>query len=226
MVDEKTVNCEHVWRKISDYLEGEVDAALRASMEQHFSTCKRCASVLAGTRNVIQLYGDERMMEVPAGYSQRLENWLDQQLKEPRLKSASGKMPAWMPSAREPRWSSWSAWLMPVAAMALFVGALAIVDQLTFHEPPKSKLAEPGHNIPPDMLVVVSGGSKLFHVAGCSFIHDKATERTITAKEAIQDGYTPCPRCMRKYLTTGVIGALDEDEANPGGAEEASTTRR
>ncbi|MGA7046159.1 MAG: zf-HC2 domain-containing protein, partial [Candidatus Sulfotelmatobacter sp.] len=133
------VNCEQVWREISNYVDGDVDAALRSTMDEHFRTCKRCASVLAGTRNVVQLYGDERMLEVPAGFSRRLEKRL--------AKNAAVKGSGW---------SSWSAWLVPLAAIALFTGALSLVDTLTFKHPAKSILAEPGHNIPPDMLVVVS----------------------------------------------------------------------
>jgi anti-sigma factor RsiW len=48
-------NCEEVWREISNYVDGDVDAGLRASMEEHFKTCARCSSVLAGTRNVVAL---------------------------------------------------------------------------------------------------------------------------------------------------------------------------
>jgi methylphosphotriester-DNA--protein-cysteine methyltransferase len=70
------------------------------------------------------------------------------------------------------------------------------------------------------MLVVVSDGSKVFHVAGCPFIHDKATERTITAKQAMQDGYVPCSRCLRQYLKTGLVGPHDEDDANAEADEE------
>ena len=55
MVNLQTVNCEHVWREISNYIEGEVDAGLQAAMDEHFRTCKKCASVLAGTQNVIRL---------------------------------------------------------------------------------------------------------------------------------------------------------------------------
>ena len=183
------VNCEQVWREVSNYVDGDVDAALRSSMDEHFRTCKRCASVLAGTRNVVQLYGDERILEVPAGFSGRLEQRLSQNA------AVSGSP-----------WSSWSAWLVPVAAIALFTGTLALMDQLTFKNPAKSILAEPGHDIPPDMPVVVSDGSKVFHVAGCRFIHDKATERTITAKQAMNDGYVPCSRCLRQYLKTGLTG--------------------
>jgi hypothetical protein len=55
--NQRMLHCEQVWREISNYVDGDVDAALRSSMEEHFRTCQRCASVLAGTRNVIQLYG-------------------------------------------------------------------------------------------------------------------------------------------------------------------------
>jgi len=203
VVNQKMLNCEQVWREISNYVDGDVDAALRSTMEEHFRTCKRCTSVLAGTRNVVQLYGDERMLEVPAGFSRRLEKLL--------AKNAAVKGIGW---------SSWSAWLVPVAALALIAGGLKLTNTFTFKHPPKSMLAEPGHNIPPDMLVVVSSGSKVFHVAGCPFIHDKATERTITAKEAMQDGYVPCSRCLRQYLKTSLTGQPEDDSASEKAEEE------
>jgi hypothetical protein len=197
VANQKMLNCEQVWREISNYLDRDVDAALGASMDEHFRTCQRCASVLAGTRNVVQLYGDERMLEMPAGFSRRLENRLAKNVVKGR------------------GWSSWSAWLVPVAAVALFTGALALMDQFTFKNPARSILAEPGHDIPPDLLVVISSGAKLFHVPGCGFIHDKASERTLTAKQAIREGYAPCPRCLRQYLKTGLWG-------QPGGDNESA----
>jgi hypothetical protein len=182
-------SCEEVWREISNYIDGDVDAGLRSSMDEHFSTCARCASVLAGTRNVVALYGDERMLEVPAGFGRRLEKRL--------AKGAVEKTSAW---------SSMSAWLVPVAAMALIAGGMLLTSSLTHGHFFKSQHAEPANNIPPDLVVVVSSGAKLFHVAGCPFIHDKATERTLTAKEAMQEGYMPCTRCLRQYLKTSVTG--------------------
>ena len=70
------VRCEEVWREISNYLEGEVPAELSAAIEDHVRSCKRCAPVLDGTRNVVHLYGDERMLEVPLGFSHRLQRRL------------------------------------------------------------------------------------------------------------------------------------------------------
>lgn len=190
-------NCEQIRREISNYIDaeiddtvmddGEIDDSLRSTMEEHFRACAGCASVLAGMRNVVQLYGDERMLEVPAGFSRRLEKRLSKNVVE-----------------RRRRWSNWSAWLMPVAALALIAGSLKLISASTFWRPPKSLLAEPGHDIPPDMQVLVTLQSKVFHVAGCPFIHNKATARTITAREAMQQGYVPCTRCLRAYLKTSM----------------------
>ena len=188
MVNWEAVSCDKVWHEISNYLEGDVEPTLRTAMDEHFKTCKQCASVLEGTRNVIQLYGDERMIEVPSGYSRRLEKRLAQSAR------VSG------------RWSTWSAWLVPVAALALLAGGLRFANSLTVGEPLKSEHAQAGQGIPPDMMVVVTTDAKIFHVAGCDFIHNKSTVRTLTAKEAMHEGYVPCLRCMRKYLQTAAAG--------------------
>jgi hypothetical protein len=198
----QNMNCEQVWREVSNYVDGEMDAALRSAMDEHFRTCQRCASVLAGTRNVVQLYGDERMLEVPAGFSRRLQKRLTQ---DAAVKGSG--------------WSSWSAWLVPVAAMALIAGGVTLANTVTFQNFIQSQHALPANNVPPDLVVVVSNGSRLFHVPGCKYIHDKASERTLTAKEAMQDGYVPCTRCLRQYLKTGLVGHSATEVADSSGAE-------
>jgi len=182
------VNCERVRQEISNYLDGEVDSALRGAMDAHFHACNRCTSVLEGTRNVIRLYGDERMIEAPAGFGRRLEKRL--------ARSAHGGN----------RWSVWSTWLVPVAAVALIAGSLRVANSLTTGEPLKSEHAQAGQNIPPDMMVVVAADTKVFHAAGCTFIHNKEKLTTLTAKEAMRQGYVPCLRCMRKDLETAEAG--------------------
>ena len=182
------VSCEQVWREISNYLEGDVDAGLRTAIDEHFRTCKKCLSVLEGTRNVIQLYSDERMIDVPSGFGQRLERRLAQTAR-----------------ARSRGWSTWSAWLVPVAALLLIAGGVRVANSLAVPQPLLSEHAQPARDIPGDMVVVVSAGAKDFHVPGCDFIHNKEKERTLTAKEAIDQGYVPCVRCMRKYLQTAEV---------------------
>ena len=212
MSNQKTTDCEQVWREISNYVDGDVDAGLRLAMDEHFKTCPRCASVLAGTRNVVKLYGDERMLEVPAGFGRRLEKRIE--------KGLAGSL-----ARGRARWPTWWTWLMPAAAAVLIAGAVWMTNSLTFRNFVRSHQAEPAKNIPPDLQVVVSDGEKLFHVPGCKFIKDKNSERTMTAQEAVREGYVPCTRCLRQYLKTGLIdpheGVADgdrgdaEDETDP-----------
>jgi hypothetical protein len=176
------VNCEHVWQEISNYLEGEVNADLRSAMEEHLRGCKHCSAVLDGTRNVIELYGDERALEIPLGFSQRLHRRLAAQMPQPRRGNALG-------------------WMVAFAAACLLVAGLAIGRSSAFSQPPvRSHLAAPAVQIPANLMVVVYDSGKTFHAPGCSVIHDKQHSRMIPAELAIKEGFVPCTRCMKKYL--------------------------
>jgi anti-sigma factor RsiW len=76
------IDCHHVWEHISAYIDGEVDAELRAEIDRHLEHCEICSAVMDSTRNVVVLLADERVFEIPAGYSQRLHErltWLIEQ---------------------------------------------------------------------------------------------------------------------------------------------------
>jgi len=194
------VSCEHVWREVSNYLDGEVDPALRAAIEEHVRGCKRCTAVLDGTRNVVHLYGDERMMEVPLGFSRRLHQRLESDMSGSRR--------------------SFFGWMIAAAAAVLVVGSFELARSSVFSRPGlRSEHARASNNIPPDIMVIVAEDGKTFHVAGCPFIHDKARLRTIPAREAEQQGYAPCVRCMKKYLdTTANLPPEDDDTDAVAGA--------
>jgi anti-sigma factor RsiW len=66
------ISCLEVWREISNYIDGEIDADLRARMEAHFKICAHCKAIYDGTKNVIKLVGDGVEYEMPEGFSQRL----------------------------------------------------------------------------------------------------------------------------------------------------------
>jgi anti-sigma factor RsiW len=74
------IDCKHVWQYISAYIDAEVDAELRADIDEHLETCEVCSAVLDSTRNIVVLIADERVFELPAGFSQRLHARLDQEL--------------------------------------------------------------------------------------------------------------------------------------------------
>jgi hypothetical protein len=178
------VNCEQVWLEVSNYLDGEVEPALRVAIDEHVRGCKHCAAVVDGTRNVIELYGDERMLEVPLGFSHRLQQRLSrQQINETR------------PSSRR----NFLGW-MAAAAAVLVAGGIEVVRS-TYNVPElRSEMPKPGNGIPPKMMVIAAEEGKLFHAAGCPFIHAETNLRTITAEEATSEGYSPCIHCLKKYL--------------------------
>jgi hypothetical protein len=76
------IDCKHVWQHISAYIEGDVDAALRAEIDKHLDTCEICSAVLDSTRNVVILMADDRVFELPAGFSRRLHERIDRELQQ------------------------------------------------------------------------------------------------------------------------------------------------
>jgi hypothetical protein len=67
------ISCFEVWREVSNFIDYEVGAELRARMDAHFKNCAHCKAILDGTRNVVKLVGDGVEFEMPAGFSSRLQ---------------------------------------------------------------------------------------------------------------------------------------------------------
>lgn len=79
--------------------------------------------------------------------------------------------------------------LVLAAVCALFTarGEVALRSQ---HSRPAVRL--------PEQMVVVTDEGKLFHRAGCKYIH--GTQKTESAQQAAADGYTPCTRCLPELM--------------------------
>jgi hypothetical protein len=87
MPDDKMIveiSCFEVWRRLSDYVDGEIEHDLKARLTYHFARCRDCKALLDGTRNVVALIGDEHAFELPAGASQRITSALERRIAEDR----------------------------------------------------------------------------------------------------------------------------------------------
>lgn len=84
------IDCKHVWEYISAYIDNDVDPKLRAEIDRHLETCEICSAVLDSTRNVVILVADDRVFELPAGFSQRLHARIDSELDEPEISKSPG----------------------------------------------------------------------------------------------------------------------------------------
>ena len=74
------LDCKHVWNEISNYIDGEIDPAARADVEEHLAHCRHCSAVLDSTRNIVYLIADDRVFSLPVGYGERLKARLQTEL--------------------------------------------------------------------------------------------------------------------------------------------------
>jgi len=71
------VSCKTIVANLSAYLDGEFTPEMRQKIEKHLRGCHRCTAVYDSTRKMLVITGDERVFEIPAGFSDRLHSFLD-----------------------------------------------------------------------------------------------------------------------------------------------------
>ena len=71
------VSCKTIIANLSDYLNGDATPEMRQKIEKHLRGCHRCTAVYDSTRKMLVITGDERVFEIPAGFSDRLHTFLD-----------------------------------------------------------------------------------------------------------------------------------------------------
>ncbi len=74
------IDCKHVWEHISGYLDNNLEASERNEVQKHLEHCEICSAILDSTRNILILTADERVFELPLGFSERLHARLDEEM--------------------------------------------------------------------------------------------------------------------------------------------------
>ena len=185
------LKCEDVWREISNYIDEPVEPALRQDIARHLVGCKRCSAVYDGTRNIIQIYGDERMFSLPAEFAPALRKRLSARL-SPERGSSFG-------------------WVLSLAGAGMIASILLVFSLPRFASPSlRAPMSEPAIKAAYGMVAVNDEG-KTFHVPGCTFLHGKS--RMISLDAALREGYTPCIRCEGELLQRADFGPDDFDSA-------------
>ena len=75
------MDCHEILREFSNYLDGDVDPALREQVEAHLAQCRHCAAFYDSARNIVVLIADQRTFVLPAGFRQRLHARLAEEIK-------------------------------------------------------------------------------------------------------------------------------------------------
>lgn len=74
------IECKHVWNYISDFLDGTLPEETRELVQKHLEHCEICSAVLDSTRNILVLTADDRVFELPVGFSERLHARLNREI--------------------------------------------------------------------------------------------------------------------------------------------------
>jgi anti-sigma factor RsiW len=74
------IECKHVWNYLSDYLDDSLSSETRDLVQRHLEHCEICSAILDSTRNIVVLTADDRVFELPLGYSERLHARLAQEI--------------------------------------------------------------------------------------------------------------------------------------------------
>jgi hypothetical protein len=74
------IECKHVWNYISGYLDDDLPKETRDIVQKHLDHCEICSAILDSTRNIIILMADDRVFELPVGFSERLHARIDLEL--------------------------------------------------------------------------------------------------------------------------------------------------
>lgn len=81
------LECKHVWDYISDYLDDSLSSEVRELVQRHLEHCEICSAILDSTRNILILTADERVFELPIGFSDRLRTRLTEEINAASLSS-------------------------------------------------------------------------------------------------------------------------------------------
>jgi predicted anti-sigma-YlaC factor YlaD len=74
------IDCKHVWERISGYLDNTLASSELEEVQKHLEHCEICSAIIDSTRNILILTADERVFELPLGFSERLHARLDEEI--------------------------------------------------------------------------------------------------------------------------------------------------
>lgn len=75
------IECKHVWTHISGFLDNTLPEETRELVQKHLEHCELCSAILDSTRNILVLTADDRVFELPLGFSERLHARLEEEIR-------------------------------------------------------------------------------------------------------------------------------------------------
>ena len=78
------MNCNGVIRRVSSYIDGELEATVVEEIELHLKECRDCTILVQQTRLTVHLYYDSDLVDFPVEVQARLHETLRRKIREAR----------------------------------------------------------------------------------------------------------------------------------------------
>jgi anti-sigma factor RsiW len=78
------VNCDSVIHELSNYIDGDLDAAMRREIDAHLKGCSECQVIIDQTKLTVNIFCDSEMVELPDDVRQRLHEALRRKMAQTR----------------------------------------------------------------------------------------------------------------------------------------------
>jgi hypothetical protein len=78
------LNCNGVIRRVSSYIDGELEATVVEEIELHLKECRDCTILVQQTRLTVHLYYDSDLVDFPLEVEARLHETLRRKIREAR----------------------------------------------------------------------------------------------------------------------------------------------
>jgi anti-sigma factor RsiW len=75
------LNCQDVIQELSNFIDGDLDAALKQELESHLRNCEDCRLIVDQTKKTIEIFCDSEPVELPSEVRTRLHDALRRNLK-------------------------------------------------------------------------------------------------------------------------------------------------
>ena len=74
------MNCKGVIRELSNYIDGDLEPAVKQELERHLEHCEDCTMIVDQTKKSIEILCDSRPVELPSDVRSRLHTALRKKL--------------------------------------------------------------------------------------------------------------------------------------------------
>jgi anti-sigma factor RsiW len=76
------LNCKGVIRELSNYIDGDLDLAMKQELEQHLGHCEDCTMIVDQTKKTVKIFCDSEPVALPSDMHSRLHEALRRRIQE------------------------------------------------------------------------------------------------------------------------------------------------